>query len=436
MTKKLPLVVALLAIVLAAASADAQTIRPRGSATAAKPATVTPPPAPASPAAVTPVPEPVTTALESLLAPEPDVRDAKIFELQTQLDNVVRENPEHSGQIARLRSELSATGTALATARKEVAERYTRSVLLMLIFFGILMFVGGGFLGLRLRRRFARPAASTVRTGGPTATATMLAIALGLGFASQAQAAPAACEIKSVSVPGGALVTEQNAVTITVGLNGCGEVKDITVGDANVVFTAVTSAVGAVTAQVEAKAGALTGPTSVKITLVDGTEVVSPDATYLLVLDMATAQVRKDVTAATTRVASSVAVIRKEVAKAANAHLTAGCATQAYLQERVKGLASSEDLRAAIETAVAPLQARIADLEKVHPAIVAGVEANGAKLAQLANMTADLAFSQAILANTQVKKTMFGGKNPLDPTVAAAAERIRQAVAALDEPRK
>ena len=230
---------------------------------------------------------------------------------------------------------------------------------------------------------------------------------LSMGLASHAEATtPSECTIRSIS-SGSVIVKEQDPAEMKIFVRNCTDVKSVTAATTGVTFTDVTQKGNIVTAKVTADVTTLTGPTSFKLTLADGNETVSPDAVYLLVLDPATAVVRKDATVAISKVSKKVVV----------------------LESRIENVSVSRPTRDELMASISPLQGRIADLEKVVVSLQGEVETANNRVAALAVATTTLADGQVALGQTEVKKTFWGGKKPLNPKVAGAAEQIRDAFA-------
>ena len=253
---------------------------------------------------------------------------------------------------------------------------------------------------------------------------------LGAAGAASAQTPPApttpACTIRSITT-GAVVVKEQDPGAITIAFRNCKDVKGISTPDAAIVFTDFTATANRITAKVAASTAALTGPTSFKLTLGDGTETASPDAIYLLVLDTQGAVLRRDAAAATARVARTVASTRsdlREEVRLANANLSSELSTMAVARP------TKAEAEMLIEGATAPLKRQITDLQMVNAALQAAVAEHTSKIGVHSDAIVGLAEGQVALGEKKGGRRLLGlvsGK-PLNPEVAAAAERIRQAV--------
>jgi len=439
--KKLVFLFTVLAIVAASASAaSAQTIKPRRAPVAA-PATApalaptpvaTPAAEPATPAAtvVTPAPvvaEPATAEPQEVAPPPPAELDLKQKVGHSTTGDLLEMIPQAANNATWGYEEIQ-----VLRVRTERANQKLNWILLG--FAGLLSFFIGRILGGSLWDWFK----SRKKTATKIAP-TFILFALGLGLASTVEAsqapAPAAkaadtCTIRAITVKdGGVVVKEQDPTAISITVRNCTEVKSVSVatGATDIVFTDVAQKGNVVTAKVAATATALTGPTAIKVVLEDGTEVESPDSTYVLVLDLATAVVRKDTVA-------TAATLRKEVAVASKA-LKA-------LEERVNtrfvhaGTATAEaEAKAAAATAKATaLGTRVDELEALLKATAAAANTNAENITVLADGQAKLARMTATLAGTKVKKSGFlgfGGMKPLDPAIALAAAEIEAVAAAM-----
>lgn len=393
-------------------STDAQTIKPRGAATVAAPAATDPtPPAAqsATPATAPVVAATTTTTTTAVATATPSVPAAPEVPAGYVTGSDMR---RLSRELQRSWSQNIEVTRQNEMTRTYYTNRTNRKLNGLLIAVVVIVMLNIALLALiiikPLRRRFL---------------GTLICI-LGLGFASQAQAqtpTTPTCTIRSIS-NGSVVVKEQDPAAVTIAVRNCSEVKSIEVatGATDIAFTDVVQKGNVVTAKVAATSTAVTGPTLVKLTLADGTEIMSPDTTYVLILDMASAVVRKDAKA-------EVDALRKQITATAAAVKTAGYATQAYVADQTKSFISKDEAQAMVTAAIKPLQDRIENLEKVHPAIVAGVESNTAQIAQLTQAANGLAENQIALAHSKVK-TGFWGSHALNAEVAEAAERIRQAI--------
>lgn len=328
--------------------------------------------------------------------------------------NIGAAESRNSGQINRLRQ----SGLDLANGLLEKYGSWSFIGLIALAFFILvtLSVIGGTMIARRI-------------PGGRT-VARMLIFGTLIGYGlmghantASAQTAPKpapACTIRSITT-GAVVVKEQDPAPIVIGVRNCGDVKSVAVatGATDITFTDFATTTTRITAKVAATATALTGPTSFKLVRTDGTETVSPDAVYILVLDTATAVVRRDAAVATAKVTNTVTALKAEVNR-----------TVTDLSSKLDTVASTRLTQPEVEALIAPLRQKVADLEMVNTTLQDGVKTNGERTDVLAQATVELAFSQEVLAKTRVKKG-FWGKKPLAPEVSAAAERIRQAVAAV-----
>lgn len=409
-----------LVLYMAAGTADAQTIRPRGAASAAPAST----PAPAT--------EPATTTPDAPAAePEPATSDTPTT---TEVEPVEIDLRQSVG------TGEGTVGSALVSSFR--AENNTRTIYneVMTLRYRVeaanwKLKWGFGIIGLLLIVNLIIGVVNMRKIGKAALVLAMLGYGL-LGGANTASAqtpTTPACTIRSITIGGGALVKEQDPVAITVNTRGCGPLKSVAVATlaTDITFTEPVVAANRITAKLAATASALTGPASIKVTLADGTEVVSPDAVYLLVLDPATAQVRKDLATANANVSAEVTKVKAEVAK--NAALLN--ARTGELTSKVNDVATSRPTTPEVQTliaeAVKPLEAKIANLEAVTDTLRGDLTGAKTDIQILAQGESALAVGQATLANTKVKKgglLGFGGMRPLAPEVATDAQKTWQSV--------
>jgi len=245
-----------------------------------------------------------------------------------------------------------------------------------------------------------------------------------------AQAAPAAtpapaaaanpCTIRAITA-GSVIVKGENTAPIAIRLQNCGEVVEITAEKLS--FIDIVSTSTTVTARIKAEDDAVVGPTSFKLKNDKGVETESPKSVFLLVLDKLTASIR---TAAVT--AQATAAAAQATAAAAQVQIRALKAETSTLENALGTVAATRPTTDEVRALLAPIQARIADLEKVTAALVEGGKINDARDEVLRQGVEYLAENQKTIADTQVKAGFWGGKKPLSPEAAAAAERIRQTV--------
>lgn len=256
------------------------------------------------------------------------------------------------------------------------------------------------------------------RRGGPgTATALILAL---FGIGGITASAHAECKITAIT-NGSVVVKEQAAAPITIALRGCDkEVTAIVAAASGVSFADIKSEKGKVTAKVTAKASAATGPAAVKVTFVDNSEVISSNAVYLLVLDPQTAVIRKDAA-----VAKTEAVAAKAVAAKTQKEVREVKAEIAKVSAAVASRPTSAEVQTLVEQAVAPYQARVADLERELAAVQTAQAENAERVALLGRATELLAEGQSALG----RKRIGVFRRPFNPAVAASADKVRQAVA-------
>jgi hypothetical protein len=221
------------------------------------------------------------------------------------------------------------------------------------------------------------------------------------------------------------LVKEQDPTAFVVNA-GAGvdlsKVNDIKLGT-GVTVTDIMATKAKVTFKAVGDASSLTGPTSFTLVNADGTEIESGDK-VIRIFDVATADVRKELV-------GEIAALRAQLAAVRNEHASAGYATQAYVNDRLAGFASKQDL------------AGLATKQSVDQVIAAGVELSRrvATFEELANdasnnttklsaNVASLAGAVSEIGGTGVKKGVFGGKQPLNAAIAQKAAHIRAALEA------
>lgn len=396
-----------------ASFASAQTIKPRRPGAPAKPAVTAPaatPPATATPppsASPSASPTPPAPADESEATPPVTLESiqASIEEVGGQLFNTSVLQSKLATTKARLgqaedahnktRAELGATKAELENNK----EWYWRYKIAMTASWLVTLFT---IAYVMRKRRKVVP----------------VFILLALGFSStQAQAATTTptCSIRAIS-DGGVVVKEQEAAPISISVRNCGEVKGIVV-DENTTVVVKKSTATRITAGVVAGADAVVGPTGFKLVLADDSEIESPDSVYLLVLDPATAQVRKDMKQEINANSKEVATIKGEMQETASS-----------LNKKIDAVAmaamTTDKVAALLEDRLRPIQERLASLEKIDAAHNSQIEELAGNLDETMGATLGLAEGQARLAK---KKTggFFGiAKSPTDSAVGDFAERI------------
>lgn len=247
------------------------------------------------------------------------------------------------------------------------------------------------------------------RTRGGAAAALVAMFAIG----SIASSAKAECVIKSIST-GSVIVKEQKTpADFSLTLAGCEkEVKALQAGAKGVNFTDVKSEKGTVTAKVTADASAQTGPALIRVQFADGTHVTSAKNIFALILDPQAAAIRKDAIAAKTEAAS----VRKEV-KAVEFKVS-------KLDAAIASRPTANEINSLVAQAVAPYQARVAQLEQQLGEMRSTQSHFAERLALLSKATELLAQGQSTLASKRVG--LF--RRPLNASVAQAADSVREAV--------
>ncbi len=244
------------------------------------------------------------------------------------------------------------------------------------------------------------------RGPGPGTTAALVAL---LGIGMIAHNASAECKISAIS-NGSVIVKEQKPADFALQLSGCDkEVKTIVAAASGITFTDISPAKGKVTAKVVADKSAETGPTLIKVTFADNSEVISNNSVFALILDPATATVRKDAIAAKAEATNA----RKEVKK---------------LEAKVEKVAQDVATRpttAQVQATVNPLETRIVQLEAALASVKAAQMQTAERVALLSRAAELLAEGQATIAN----KRLGWFRRPLNPSVAESADNVRQAVA-------
>jgi hypothetical protein len=241
-----------------------------------------------------------------------------------------------------------------------------------------------------------------------------VAIALVLiGIGGTTHQAKAECKVQSVGHS--IVVKEQAPADISVKLSGCDSktATGIVAAASGVKFTDVKSSGSTVTAKVAADASAQTGPALIKVTFSDGTNVVSSGSAFALILDPATAMIRKDVLASATGVQAQVRKLERK--------LDAGLATRPTKDEVASQV--SAQVSAQVAQATQPLQQQIARLEQQVANANSAISTANAKISALGQVAIVLAKNDEALANSRVSRRFWGTK-PLNPEVAAAAAQI------------
>lgn len=410
--KKLVRTLVVLALVALASFASAQTIKPRRPGAPAKPAvtapaatpapTVAPPPS-ASPSASPTPPAPADESeatppvtLESIQEAINEVRGSQydISQIESKLATTKAKLAQAEDAHNKTKAELGATKAELENYKEwywwyKIA--ITTSWLVTLFTIAYVM---------RKRRKVAS-----------------VFILLTLGLTAQAQAATTTptCTIRAIS-DGGVVVKEQEAAPISISVRNCGEVKGVVV-DENTTVVVKKSTATRITAEVVAGADAIVGPTSFKLVLADNSEVESPDSVSLLVLEPATAQVRKDLKQEISATSKEVTAMMQETASSLNKKIDA-VAMAATTNEKVNTL---------LEEKLRPILEKIATLEKIDAAQQGQIEEIEGNLDETMGATQSLAEGQARLAK---KKTGLRRK-PTDSAVGEFADRIATKMAAV-----
>lgn len=318
----------------------------------------------------------------------------------------------------------------IAGAKKEVNDRIANAtswgkiltVAVLFIILTTLSVIGGTMLSRKIGRRF------------PELFVIIIAIGSLLGHANTASAQTAKAKTAAVKVTaispdavGQAYVTPDKQVqriVLSAPVKGdvvvsFSDIDDDTNADvSSIQFTDVKAKGNVLEGQLSVADIVRVGTYKVWVNDADGNDLASGGELYVFNADMQLLgyYIQQHQSAA-------IAGLRKQLNDQRNEHAAAGYATQAYVNDRLKGLATVDSV-SQVANQVKTAIGAVTHVETVVDAIQDVQNEHAERLDLLAHNQGELATAVNEVARTEVKTSIFGGKHPISPDAARRTEEI------------